>query len=243
VKIKEFVLSYLVFSKKERLGIYVLSVLTIMVWAIPYFFSQDKTIEDVLKVTYLEIDSAKKILVAQQTQFNKNATRYSRYPNESVNGKTSYRKYNYENNTVSGALKYNKRAPLDINEADSIAFEKLPAIGEKLSSRIVRYRERLGGFISISQVKEVYGISDSVFNLISPLLMIDKDFKPRHIEINRVDYAALRKHPYATHEFTKLVIAYRKVNGAYKGKLDLEKVEELDKSIIQKLLPYLAFND
>ena len=214
-----------------------------MVWAIPYFFSQDETIEDVLKVTYLEIDSAKKILVAQQTEFNKNATRYRRYSNESVNVNVSDRKYNDENKAVSGVLKFDKQKPLDINMADSIAFEKLPAIGEKLSSRIVRYRERLGGFISILQVKEVYGISDSAFNLISPLLTIDNDFKPRYIEINSVEYAALRKHPYATHEFTKLVIAYRKVNGAYKGKLDLEKVGELDKSIIQKLLPYLVFND
>lgn len=213
-----------------------------MVWAIPYFFSQDETIEDVLKVTYLEIDSAKKILVAQQTQFNKQASRYSRYPDESVQENTSDRKSTYEKNSVSGALKFNKQATLDINAADSIEFEKLPAIGEKLSSRIVRYRERLGGFISILQMKEVYGISDSAFNFIFPLLTINKDFKPRQIDINTVEYADLRRHPYATHEFTKLVLAYRKVNGAYNGKLDLEKVGELDKSIIQKLLPYLVFN-
>jgi len=224
------------------LGIYVLSVLTIIIWAIPYFFSQDENIEDVLKVTYLQIDSAKKILVAQQKQYNKNENRYYRYTNESATGNTPDRERRYEKNVVSGSLKFNKRAPLDINEADSIEFEKLPAIGEKLSSRIVRYRERLGGFINVLQVKEVYGISDSAFNLIFPLLTIDKDFKPKQIDINAVEYPALRRHPYVTHDFAKLVVAYRKVNGAYKGKQDLEKVEELDKEIIQKLLPYLVFN-
>ena len=232
----------MVFSKKERLGIYVLSVLTIMVWAIPYFFSQDETIEDVLKVTYLEIDSAKKILVAQQKQFNKNENRYYRYTNESANGKTSDRASRYEKNLVSGSFKFNKRAPLDINEADSIEFEKLPAIGEKLSSRIVKYREKLGGFINVLQVKEVYGLSDSAFNLILPLLTVDKEFKPRKIDINSAEYADLRRHPYATHEFTKLLLAYRKVNGKFKNELELEKVEQLDKSIIPKLLPYLVFN-
>lgn len=214
-----------------------------MVWAIPYFFSQDASIEDVLKVTYLEIDSAKKILVAQQKQFNKQANRFRLYPNESANANATNQESKYEKNPVSGVLKFNKRTPLDINEADSIAFEKLPAIGEKLSSRIVRYRERLGGFISILQIKEVYGISDSTFNLISPLLTIDKNYKPRQIEINTVEYAALRKHPYATHEFTKLLMAYRKANGPYKERVDLEKVEELDKSIVQKLLPYLIFSN
>ena len=213
-----------------------------MIWAIPYFFSQDENIEDVLKVTYLQIDSAKKILVAQQKQYNKNENRYYRYTNESATGNTPDRERRYEKNVVSGSLKFNKRAPLDINEADSIEFEKLPAIGEKLSSRIVRYRERLGGFINVLQVKEVYGISDSAFNLIFPLLTIDKDFKPKQIDINAVEYPALRRHPYVTHDFAKLVVAYRKVNGAYKGKQDLEKVEELDKEIIQKLLPYLVFN-
>lgn len=242
MKIKEFVSSYLLFSKKERLGIYVLSVLTIMIWAIPYFFSQDENIEDVLKVTYLQIDSAKKILVAQQEQYRKNANRYNRYLNESNNENPSDRESSYEKNVESGALKFNKRAPLDINEADSIEFEKLPAIGEKLSSRIVRYRERLGGFINVLQVKEVYGISDSAFKLIFPFLTIGKDFKPKQIDINTVEYVALRRHPYVTHDFAKLVMAYRKVNGAYKGKLDLEKVEELDNEIIQKLLPYLVFN-
>lgn len=213
-----------------------------MVWAIPHFFSQDENIEDVLNVTYLEVDSAKKILVAQQTQYNKSANRYNRYPNEATNENSSDRANRYDKNVKSGALKFNKRTPLDINEADSIEFEKLPAIGEKLSSRMVRYRERLGGFISIFQIKEVYGISDSAFNLISPLLMIDKDFKPRQIDINTVEYAALRSHPYVTHDFAKLVLTYRKVNGVYKDKLDLEKVEELDKKTIQKLLPYLVFN-
>lgn len=213
-----------------------------MIWAIPYFFSQDENIEDVLKVTYLQIDSAKKILVAQQGHYNKNANRYNRYLNESINKNPSDREIRYEKNVESGALKFNKRTPLDINEADSIAFEKLPAIGEKLSSRIVRYRERLGGFINVLQVKEVYGISDSAFKLIFPFLTIGKGFKPKQIDINTVEYAALRKHPYVTHDFAKLVMAYRKVNGAYKGKLDLEKVEELDNEIIQKLLPYLVFN-
>jgi competence protein ComEA len=213
-----------------------------MVWALPYFFSQDESIEDVLKVTYLEIDSAKKILVAQQKQYNKNEDRYYRYKYETTTGNTSDRVSSYEKNVVSGSLKFNKRSPLDINKADSIEFEKLPAIGEKLSSRIVKYRERLGGFISILQVKEVYGISDSAYKLILPLLTIGKDFKPRQIDINAVEYADLRRHPYATHEFTKLLLAYRKVNGKFKDEFELEKVEQLDKSIIQKLIPYIVFN-
>lgn len=49
---------------------------------------------------------------------------------------------------------------IDVNKADSAGFEKLYGIGPKLASRIVKYREWLGGFTHVEQVKEVYGIAE-----------------------------------------------------------------------------------
>ena len=73
-----------------------------------------------------------------------------------------------------------ERKPLviDINKADSIAFVALPGIGNKLASRIILFREKLGGFYSIDQVKEVYGLADSVFQRIrSSLILTDTEVK------------------------------------------------------------------
>lgn len=239
---KKFLDDYLVFSKKERLAIYLLSLITLLVWAVPYFFAKNESIEDVFKVTYLQLDSAKKMLVAQKNEYHQ----YSSTQHQS--GKYTNTKQAYRQNTNPRYQQEQHAQPrtittVDINKADSSQFEKLPAIGEKLSSRIVRYRERLGGFISIVQLKEVYGVSDSAFKVISTRVTIDKEFSPQKISINHVEYTQFRRHPYVSHEFVKTILAYRKQHGNFKSKVDLERVDQIDKTILEKIIPYLSFGD
>jgi DNA uptake protein ComE-like DNA-binding protein len=231
VKIKDVVEGYFVFSKKERWGIYILSFITLMVWAIPFFFATDESIEDVFQITYVQIDSAREQLIKKQTAFNK-----TKYSNWTVQAPLSKKQH------ISQSL-VRQIVVLDINDADSLDLEKLPAIGEKLSSRIVRYRERLGGFLQLSQLKEVYGINDSTYQIILPFLKIAKDFQPKQIDINKAEYIDLRKHPYTNNNFIKLVLAYRKVHGNFSDRLDIEKVEQLDKMVLDKLAPYLSYSD
>jgi DNA uptake protein ComE-like DNA-binding protein len=229
VKIKNFIEEYFVFSKKERWGIYILSFITLMVWAIPYFFASEDSIEDIFDITYVQIDSAKEQLIKQQPEF-----KYVKY--DKWNGKASLNKDPKTTRFIPKQV-----VILDINEADSIELERLPAIGEKLSSRIIRYRERLGGFIQLSQLKEVYGLNDSAYQIIFPLLKIDKNYKPKQIDINKAEYIDLRKHPYTNNNFIKLVLAYRKLHGNFSSQVDLEKVEQIDKLVLDKLAPYLSY--
>jgi DNA uptake protein ComE-like DNA-binding protein len=229
VKIKDVVEEYFVFSKRERWGIYILSFITLMVWAIPFFFATDDSIEDVLQITYVQIDSAREQLIKRQSVY-KNTEQANWKAQTQVN----------KNQHASGIIP-KRIMVLDINEADSVDLERLPAIGEKLSSRIVRYRDRLGGFLQLSQLKEVYGLSDSTYQIIVPLLKIGKDFKPKQIDINKAEYTDLRKHPYTNNSFIKLVLAYRKVHGNFSNQVDLQKVEQLDKLVLDKLAPYLSY--
>jgi len=200
-----------------------------MVWAIPFFFATDDSIEDVFQITYVQIDSAREQLIKKQTAYNK-----AKYSNWTIQTPTSKNQHASRSITRQNAV-------LDINAADSLDLEKLPAIGEKLSSRIVRYRDRLGGFMQLSQLKEVYGLSDSTYQIIFPLLKIGKDFKPKQIDINKAEYTDLRKHPYTNNSFIKLVLAYRKVHGNFSNQVDLQKVEQLDKLVLDKLAPYLSY--
>ncbi|MBO9571783.1 MAG: helix-hairpin-helix domain-containing protein, partial [Chitinophagaceae bacterium] len=62
--------------------------------------------------------------------------------------------------------------PIDINTADTTAFISLPGIGSKLANRIVSFRSKLGGFNSVEQIRQVYGLRDSVFQLIYPMLTV-----------------------------------------------------------------------
>jgi len=200
-----------------------------MVWAIPFFFATDDSIEDVLQITYVQIDSAREQLIKRQSVY-KNT--------EQANWKAQT---HFNKNQHASGIIPKRIIVLDINEVDSLDLEKLPAIGEKLSSRIVRYRDRLGGFMQLSQLKEVYGLSDSTYQIIFPLLKIGKDFKPKQIDINKVEYTDLRKHPYTNNSFIKLVLAYRKVHGNFSDRLALEKVEQIDQSVLDKLAPYLTY--
>jgi competence protein ComEA len=62
---------------------------------------------------------------------------------------------------------------IDINTATAEEWKALPGIGEVLANRIIKFRERIGGFVSMEQLHKTYGISDSVFQLIGPYIKLD----------------------------------------------------------------------
>jgi competence protein ComEA len=69
------------------------------------------------------------------------------------------------------AKKYTSRyAVIDINSSDTTAFISLPGIGSKLAARIINFREKLGGFYSVTQVGETFGLPDSTFQKIKQYL-------------------------------------------------------------------------
>lgn len=226
------------FSKKERRGIYLLLSICMLLWVLPVFFSSEKIPEDVLTITPLEISEAKHVL-----QGRKDSVR-AHWNSTGVYNKNRYaadtgKKQAHRKQTFAQRIK----DPLDINNADSTALEKLPGIGETLSSRIIRYRERLGGFISISQLTEVYGLSDSVMHIISPMLFVSEQFKPRRLDVNKAEYKELRKHPYVNHAIAKSLLSYRKAHGLFASIESVELIISIEKEDLRKIAPYLSFGD
>ncbi|MEZ4907726.1 MAG: helix-hairpin-helix domain-containing protein [Saprospiraceae bacterium] len=62
---------------------------------------------------------------------------------------------------------------IDINFCDEAELQKLNGIGEVLSARIIKYRNLLGGFVTIDQLKEIYGLSDETYESIKDQIVID----------------------------------------------------------------------
>jgi DNA uptake protein ComE-like DNA-binding protein len=131
---------------------------------------------------------------------------------------------------------------IDINEADSAQWESLYGIGPFLAKRIITFRESLCGFVSVEQVKETYGLRDSVFQSIKPCLTIEKNLKPC-ISINYTNQEGLSKHPYVRYKLARAICLYRENNGLFQHIEDLKKLPNVNDSIYIKLLPYITVNN
>jgi competence ComEA-like helix-hairpin-helix protein len=135
---------------------------------------------------------------------------------------------------------YTSRYPtIDINTSDTIAFISLPGIGSKLAARIVNFREKLGGFYSVEQIGETYGLPDSTFQKIKLYLKIENT-TIRKININSATVDELKVHPYIKYNLANLIVAYRNEHGPFSKLEDLKKVMAVTEDIYKKISPYLT---
>ena len=126
---------------------------------------------------------------------------------------------------------------VELNTIDSAGLLPLPGIGPAYAKRIIKYRSLLGGYYTTEQLKEVYGFTDSLFQIIKGYVKVDSDLVTK-IDLNTEDFKKLNAHPYISYEDTKTIFNYRRKNGA------ITKPEHLricisDEEQLKKLLPYL----
>ena len=129
---------------------------------------------------------------------------------------------------------------IDINTADSILLESLPGIGPALSSRIIRYRVKLGGFYDVSQVGEVWGLADSLFQKIKNRLSLSGELKK--INLNTADFRQFSSHPYIGYQSAKLIINYRKQHGNFNSLDDVQNIVAMDEKTFNRMRHYLTIN-
>jgi len=128
---------------------------------------------------------------------------------------------------------------IEINSVDSTTLCRLPGIGGKLAARIIRFRDRLGGFYSIDQVAETYGLPDTTFNKIRPFLNLGA--KPLvTININEANVDRLRQHPYISWSTARALVQYREQHGAFKAVEELSKISAFGSDQLKRLFPYLS---
>lgn len=149
---------------------------------------------------------------------------------------------NEKYSSTDNKLEYKKKVPiiLDINTADSADFLQLYGIGPTYASRIVKYRKALGGFKSIDQLKEVWGLKDSTVEKFKNQLILS-DFQLHQIKVNYCQINDLSAHPYIDWNTAKAIVNYRKQHGTFAKPEDLLKVYLVQDSLKEKISPYLDF--
>lgn len=112
----------------------------------------------------------------------------------------------------SPSVPKNTPKTMSLNKADSTELIALPQIGEVMASRIQRYRERLGGYVSMDQLFEVKGMSQERYETIQPYLVLDTK-EIQHLNVNQDDFKALLRHPYLEYEQVKAIVNHRERKG------------------------------
>lgn len=126
---------------------------------------------------------------------------------------------------------------ISINSARVEDWQKINGIGPGFANRIVQYKEKLGGFISINQVAETYNLPDSVFQKILPFLTLDAGVAK--IDINTATFEQLNMHPYISKKQAQLIVNYRQHHGLYKEVDALNKIQAFEAGWIEKIRPYI----
>ncbi len=128
---------------------------------------------------------------------------------------------------------------IDINSADTTAFISLPGIGSKLAARIINFRDKLGGFYSVAQVGETFGLADSTFQKIKQYLKFENN-SIRKININTATVDELKVHPYIKWGLANPIVAYRNEHGPFSKVEDIKKIMAVTDEIYNKEAPYLV---
>jgi DNA uptake protein ComE-like DNA-binding protein len=128
---------------------------------------------------------------------------------------------------------------IDINKSGKEAWQQLKGIGPGYAGRIIGFRDKLGGFSSIEQVADTYGLPDSVFQQIRPQLIYSPIF--RMLPVNRATEEELAAHPYLSKKQARVLVMFRQNHGGFQNLEDLAPIRAIPDSTLQKLAPYLSF--
>jgi DNA uptake protein ComE-like DNA-binding protein len=128
---------------------------------------------------------------------------------------------------------------IELNSADTTDLMKIKGIGSVYASRIVKYRNLLGGFCNVNQLMEVYGFSEELFATVKPAVTVDTTaIKP--IRINYAEFSELIRHPYFEKSNVNAILNEKDKNGPIKKLADLEALEFVDAEFIDKIRPYVT---
>ncbi len=132
-----------------------------------------------------------------------------------------------------------KPVMIEINVADTSELVLLKGIGSGYAKRIIKYREKLGGFYKKEQLLEVWGMDTAHYQKFSESIIINPS-NIRKININKADIKDLMRHPYIDFYLARSIVKYRNAIGAYTSVQQINAAGMIYKELYQKIEPYLC---
>lgn len=160
---------------------------------------------------------------------------YFKFP-DWVNNKKEFKEYPKQNFDKKQRL-----VVLDINEATQEDLKKIYGIGDGLSERILKEKEKFGAFVSMEQMNDVWGLSPEVIAKLNEHFKIKVVPNIKKININSASIKELMQFPYFKYPLAKSIITYRSMNGEIKNGVDLTKIKGFPVEKSNIIVLYLEF--
>jgi len=127
---------------------------------------------------------------------------------------------------------------VDLNNATEEELTKLPLIACGRAHTIALFREKVGGFYSIQQLNEVYGLSPDIVDSIKGFLVVDTT-KLKRININTAGIMDMKTHPYFKYFTAKKIVDYRNIKGVINTPSELLRNKIVDSLTYRKISHYI----
>lgn len=136
--------------------------------------------------------------------------------------------------------KYPAGTVVELNRADTLSLKRIPGIGSTFARRIVRYRDLLGGYCRVEQLREVYGIDEEKYAALKGWFSVDTALV-RPISVNRLSAGDPLWHVYLNDGQIRALRRLLRQKGRIDGWESLRLLEEFSDEDRTRLLPYLSF--
>ena len=128
----------------------------------------------------------------------------------------------------------------DLNAASLEELKSIYGIGDKLSARIVKFRDRLGGFLVEEQLYDVYGLEPDVVERALEQFKILEPPTVEKININSASGQEISALVYINFDVAKRIVEYRNIKGAIESFDELSEIAEFPIDKINRIKLYLT---
>lgn len=159
---------------------------------------------------------------------------YFKFPDWVTSEKSSSR------TKVSNSTQKAYQEKIDLNTVTAEELMMLKGIGETLSGRIVNYRNKIGGFVSDLQLKDIYGLNYELREEIQSYYTVKSSPEIEIFNINEASVLELSGIPYINYELAREIVNYRLLHEKIGSFEELSKIKEFPSEKIDRIALYLS---
>lgn len=223
------------FSKGERRALILLLFLVAGAWITVVFTKKTEPKQMIVNTTVNDSIIMKDTTRLKDNKLPQNTYKPKKERREFYKPWVGPRKRNY-----AYTKKFAKGTVVELNSADTTTLKGVPGIGSTFAKRIVKYRELLGGYCHIEQLKEVYGIDEEKFALLKDWFKVDTTLISK-MRINILAGKELSAHPYISFSQAEIILKLRKKKGKIKNWDELLFMKEFQEDDYIRLCSYISF--